>query len=277
MTEEKEHEFDVNEFDALLSKFISSYQSTVVWFNPTTKELKDYSHKKFFMLSDEDIEDIQKIKQQEEDVKRKDYLKDRIRQIQDEMVEDHINNFLDNAKPHASSSEKLNLKVKIKNALRKSEDKYDFDELKALIELVLAGNYENYEKKTQKNSIWSKILSYGWSCIVGIISVFVILIILNSTYDDNQKITYAILILIYLSVQSFSTTFGYLFVNQSNGLYGEFKRVRTLLNNEPTEQENRKYEESQAVINKAMIKSGINGVFLFIGYIITLFTLFGAL
>jgi len=267
-----------NEFDSLLNRFVNSYQSVVVWFNPTYEALSEFCHKNWFLsVSAKDLKDIIRIKQQEDDIKRRSYLKDRIEQIQDAMMEEEINNLIDKAKPNITSNEKLDLKRSLEKALKECEDKYDFNEIKTIVESVLDGDYQ---EKDQKISSWGRIINFGgyvWTIVIGVVSVFIILAILNSTYDDGLVITYAILILIYLSLQSFINGIGYFLVKQSNIAHDEFNRIRLLLNDEPTAMQKREYEESQTIINKAVNKSFISGVFIFIGYIITIFFLIGSL
>jgi len=249
-----------------------------VWFNPTYEALSEFCHKNWFLsVSAKDLKDIIRIKQQEDDIKRRSYLKDRIEQIQDAMMEEEINNLIDKAKPNITSNEKLDLKRSLEKALKECEDKYDFNEIKTIVESVLDGDYQ---EKDQKISSWGRIINFGgyvWTIVIGVVSVFIILAILNSTYDDGLVITYAILILIYLSLQSFINGIGYFLVKQSNIAHDEFNRIRLLLNDEPTAMQKREYEESQTIINKAVNKSFISGVFIFIGYIITIFFLIGSL
>lgn len=128
----------------------------------------------------------------------------------------------------------------------------------------------------QKKSYWH-LLSYAWTFIANLITVGVILAIYDNVYESFEKIAVSILILIYLSLQSFSMTFGKTITETFFALDTEFKRIRKLLKNEPSKYEMEEIEKVKKQVRKATIKMYINAGFLFIIYMIAIFHIFGAL
>jgi len=130
------------------------------------------------------------------------------------------------------------------------------------------------EKKKKKNLKW---LSYIWTVIVNLITVGVVFAIYGSLYDSFEIIVVSLLIVIYLSFQSFSMIYSKITAETAFALDGEFKRIRKLLKNEPTEYENEEILDAKKKVEKSTIKIYINGAFILINYIIALIHLLGAL
>ena len=129
--------------------------------------------------------------------------------------------------------------------------------------------------KTKKK--FFRWLSYGWTIIINLVTIGVVLAIYDNLYDDFEIIAVSLLILIYLSLQTYIITFGKATASTVFALDGEFKRLRKLLNDESDEYEEEEIRKAKKKLDVAEIKMYINGVFLFIIYLIALFNLFGAL
>ncbi|MCX6792910.1 MAG: hypothetical protein NTY12_02700 [Candidatus Falkowbacteria bacterium] len=127
-----------------------------------------------------------------------------------------------------------------------------------------------------KKNPW-RWLGYTWTIIINLITIGVVLAIYDKVYANFEIIVVSILILIYLSLQSFSMIYGRTIWQTALGLDVEFKRIRKLLKNEPNKDEKDEMQEAKKTVNEAMIKMYINAAFLFIIYLITLLHLFGAL
>lgn len=124
---------------------------------------------------------------------------------------------------------------------------------------------------------YRKHLSYIWTIIINLITLWVIFAIYDKMYEDFEKITASILILIYLSFQSFSMVYGKTTVENILALNTEFSRIRELLKSKPSKNEIEELKKANRKISKEMIKMYINAIFSFIIYIIALKNLFNAL
>ncbi len=139
------------------------------------------------------------------------------------------------------------------------------------------GNSVKDESIKEEKKDVLKWFGYLWTVVTNIITVGVVLGIYGQVYQNFEVIVVSILILIYLSFQSFSMTCGKTTVQTAFGLDTEFKRIRKLLKNEPSRDEVEGMKEARKTIDKAIVKMYINAGFIFIIYLITLAHLFGAL
>ncbi len=128
----------------------------------------------------------------------------------------------------------------------------------------------------EKKNYW-KWLGYAWTIVINLITIGVVLAIYDNVYASFETIVVSLLILIYLSFQSFSMIYGKTTAETAFALDGEFKRVRKLLKDEPNEYGAEEIQEAKKKVDKAMVKMYINAAFLFIIYLIALSQLFGAL
>ena len=145
------------------------------------------------------------------------------------------------------------------------------------IDKLLNEDTTNTEKDVvteKKNPLrWAR---YLWAVIVNLVTIGVVLAIYDNVHGSFEIIVISILILIYLSVQSFSMIYGPTITTTALGLDTELKRIRKLLKDKPNKDE----EEIQGVkneVDRAVIKIRINAGFFFIIYLIALFNLFDAL
>lgn len=138
------------------------------------------------------------------------------------------------------------------------------------------GAIQKGSSTAEKKSL-SHWFSYAWTIVVNLITIGVVLAIYDQVYENFETIAVSILILIYLSIQSFSMTYGHTITTAAFGLDTEFKRIRKLLKDEPNKIEKEGIEKAQKKVNEATIKMFINASFLLIIYLIALFQLFGAL
>ncbi len=136
-----------------------------------------------------------------------------------------------------------------------------------------------YEK--EKKNYW-RFARYIWTVIVNLITIGVVIAIYSNIYDSFEVIVVSLLILIYLSIQTFATTSGNTSISTAFYNHEQFSRIRKLLKNsevvsEDEEYENEEFLEAKKKFDKAKTKMYINIGFAFIIYIIALFNLLGAL
>ncbi len=132
------------------------------------------------------------------------------------------------------------------------------------------------ETSNSKINYWNWF-SYLWAVVVNIFTTGVVFAIYSNVFASFEVIVVSLLILIYLSVQSFLMIYGNITTRTAFGLNSEFLRIRKLLKDVPEEYEIEETQEVEKKAMKATVKMYINGVFLFIIYLIALFNLFGAL
>ncbi|MCX6734501.1 MAG: hypothetical protein NTZ25_01160 [Candidatus Peregrinibacteria bacterium] len=146
------------------------------------------------------------------------------------------------------------------------------DEL--LNEKAKNSNVDN--KETKKKSYWHW-LGYVWTIIANLISIWFVLAIYSKVYESFQVIAVSILILIYSNLQGFLMSQGKTNTRNIFFIDAEFKRIRKLLNNEPTKSEMEEMKEAQKTVNRAMVNVYISAIFLFVLDIIAIVHLFGAI
>lgn len=129
----------------------------------------------------------------------------------------------------------------------------------------------------RKNNL--SFISYIWTVIVNIFTVFVILAIFNSIYENFEKIIVSIAVLIYIQLVSFASGMGLVKQMELLSTAEEFKKIRQLLKDGSDESsyEEEEIENSKNILKKHQIKFYINAIFIFIIYLIALFNLLGTL
>lgn len=130
---------------------------------------------------------------------------------------------------------------------------------------------------TVENRDYWKYFGYAWTVIVNLITVVIVFAIYGNVYASVDTIVVSLLILIYLSIQSFSMIYGKTTIETAFALDLEFKRIRRLLKYESNEEETEEIQEVKNKVNKAMVKMYIKASFILIIYIITIFNLLGVL
>ncbi len=131
----------------------------------------------------------------------------------------------------------------------------------------------------EKKNYW-KWAGYAWTVIVNLITIGVVLGIYSNLYQSFEIIVVSILILIYLSIQTFAMTYGNATVDTAFAMNFEFQRMRKLLQKNQTEEDEDEKEEIQEVrkkVDKAKVKMYINAGFAFVIYIIALGNIFNSL
>ncbi len=134
---------------------------------------------------------------------------------------------------------------------------------------------------TETKNYW-KYLGYVWAVIINLITLGVVIAIYSSLYDSFEIISISILILIYLSIQTFAMTYGNATIENVFLMHAEFERLRKLLRKNDEMEEDEEFEkeeikEARKKTNKAKVKMYINAGFAFIIYVIAIFNLLGAL
>jgi hypothetical protein len=160
--------------------------------------------------------------------------------------------------------------------------KYEFQESSFILKHLDKLLNEKEKASTKKDVVAEKKnpwrwIGYAWVVIINLITIGVVLAIYDKVYKSFEIIVISILILIYLSFQSFLMIYSQTITVTAFGLGIEFKRIRRLLKDEPDKYEKEEIQETKKKVDKAAIKMHINALFLFIIYLITLFYLFDAL
>jgi len=159
----------------------------------------------------------------------------------------------------------------------------EFENSSAILKHVdeLLNGKEAVPSKDSNNEKPKKVywhwLDYAWAVIVNLITIGVIVSIYSVVTESFEIIVISFLILIYLSIQSFSMIYGKTATETAFALDAEFKRIRKLLKDEPNKSETEGMSEAKKKVDRAMVKMLINAIFLSIIYLIALFHLFGAL
>jgi hypothetical protein len=119
--------------------------------------------------------------------------------------------------------------------------------------------------------------SYSWAVVVNLFTVAVAIAIYGRVAPGFQTIIASLLVLIYLSIQSFSVFYSSTNIDSARGLDEEFKRIRKLLHDEPDAEEIETFKDLEKLLTKAKVKTCINVAGQIIIYAITLFNLFAQL
>ena len=132
-----------------------------------------------------------------------------------------------------------------------------------------------------KKNHW-KYLSYIWTVIDNLITIGVVLGIYSNPYQSFEIIVVSLLILIYLSIQTFAMTYGNATIDTAFSMNFEFQRIRKLvqkneIDKDEEENEKEKIQEARKKVDNSKVKMYINACFASIIYIIVLFHIFLAL
>lgn len=131
----------------------------------------------------------------------------------------------------------------------------------------------------EKKNYW-KWAGYAWTVIVNLITIGVVLGIYSNLYQSFEIIVVSLLILIYLSIQTFAMTYGNATIDTMFRMNFEFQRMRKLLQKNQTEEdedEKEEVKEARKMVDKAKVKMYINAGFAFIIYVIALWNIFNSL
>lgn len=126
-----------------------------------------------------------------------------------------------------------------------------------------------------------KLISYGWTVLINIITIAVVISIFDAIYGTFETIVCSLLVLIYVNLSSFGAIYGQSTTKRILMDHARFKRLRTLLKEEPDPNEvafEADDEESVKVeAKKSEIKFYINTVFNFLIYIIAIVNIFDSI
>ena len=126
-----------------------------------------------------------------------------------------------------------------------------------------------------------KILGYIWAIFINIITVGVVSACFSSVSTNFDTIILAILVLIYLSIGTFTSIWSLSQLQLAKVSDERFKVLKKLLTKGAKKEFDENDREEQEELEKAelntMVKFYIGGVFRFIIYVITLFNLLTAL
>jgi hypothetical protein len=266
----------------IATDFAREYSQWVYWFRPTKEDFRELDKKWHFFTagtSDNDIAEIVALREQQGLIKRREYLKDKVAHLK-KSIGDHLIQDLVDQKLGASASvqEKAALRNKLKQALEQIdvlvEDGNGTDDIAEVVQQVLEGKYVP-EKKKGRN--FKKYWSYIWTIGVDVISLFVLFAIYNSTDDNQQRLILSILMLIYLAIRTLGMGIGWSILQGFVSLDEQFRHLRALLNEEPSGIEKEKAKNTEKALSEWTIKSFINGTFLTIAYLATIWILLSSL
>jgi hypothetical protein len=266
----------------IATDFAWEYSQWVYWFRPTKEDFRELDKKWHFFTagtSDNDIAEIVALREQQGLIKRREYLKDKVAHLK-KSIGDHLIQDLVDQKLGASASvqEKAALRNKLKQALEQIdvlvEDGNGTDDIAEVVQQVLEGKYVP-EKKKGRN--FKKYWSYIWTIGVDVISLFVLFAIYNSTDDNQQRLILSILMLIYLAIRTLGMGIGWSILQGFVSLDEQFRHLRALLNEEPSGIEKEKAKNTEKALSEWTIKSFINGTFLTIAYLATIWILLSSL
>src|SRR3989339_181980 len=123
---------------------------------------------------------------------------------------------------------------------------------KRKIKIKQAGTQRLFEVIFMKIKFW-KWTSYAWTVVVDLITIGIIFAIYESVYRDFEVIVVSLLILVYLSFESFPLFYTKTTTETTLALGAEFRRIRQLLKNAPNEHEMEEIQEVEKKVNEAMI------------------------
>ena len=128
---------------------------------------------------------------------------------------------------------------------------------------------QNQNLNTYQKSYWHWF-GYLWNIFINIFIIFVILNIYSNITTPFEKIVVSLLILIYISLQTFSMVQGKINAEKIFFLYDQFKNIRNLLKEEIEEDEEQEIKQAKDKIKKVTVKIYINAFFLTIIYFIAI-------
>lgn len=137
-------------------------------------------------------------------------------------------------------------------------------------------NVRRYEEK-RKEARRRNLPSYIWLVTKDIFSLLVILGIFNFASSSFETALFSLLVLIYLSVEGFFSTFGYKTMQTNFALANELLQIKQLLKYEENETEKGKQEKAAEAFSKLETHVQIHSMFLFLFFVIALWNLVVAL
>jgi len=127
-------------------------------------------------------------------------------------------------------------------------------------------------------------MSYVWAVILNLFILFIILAIFDEAYSSFETIVFSLLILIYLTLSQFITSYSIVKTREIIEWHTRFQSIKTLLGEKLSMEEmvEKEWEEEDISktknnLSKAQIKLLIGSIFNFIIFVIVLFNLLGAL
>ena len=126
--------------------------------------------------------------------------------------------------------------------------------------------------ETSEKKKWV-IFGYVWTIGLNVVSFLVILGILGSVQDNFSKIIVSSLVIIYLSIDSIGVNQGTTLTTFILGLDDEFRRLRKLLKDQPSESEIEEMREVRRKVELAKKKALIHSIFIFLAYLVAVYSL----
>lgn len=131
---------------------------------------------------------------------------------------------------------------------------------------------EEFKQSEEKRKrIFRKSLpSYIWLTVKDLFSVLVILGIFSIASNQFESVVFSLLVLIYLSVEGFFSSYGYKTMQVNIALFNEFLQVKKLLKYEENEAEKGKADKIQEAYSRLETHIQIHSIFLLLLFLIAL-------
>ena len=156
-----------------------------------------------------------------------------------------------------------------------------------LSELIKKPTMDNYYeevlnqlKKSEENrkvAFRRNLPSYIWLVVKDLFAFAIILAVFNSATTSFETLLFSLLVLIYLSVEGFFSSYGYKTAQTTMGLANELLQIKKLLKYQENEEEVEKREKALVLFQKLDTCAVIHSVFLLIFFLITLAKLLSSL
>lgn len=125
-----------------------------------------------------------------------------------------------------------------------------------------------------------KWISYGWTVLINLITLGVVFAIFDAVYGSFETIVCSLLILIYVTLVSFSSIYGQTVTKKMFMDYERYKKLRDLVQQHPDPNEAAETEDEETAreaAKKSEAKFYINAIFSFLIYITAVLNIFSAL
>jgi hypothetical protein len=168
----------------------------------------------------------------------------------------------------------------LKDELKEYFDTYDEWDAKYAVEHVRAILKEGMPglQKRQRASkhYWRRSFRHGWTVVKNLVGLVVVLAILNVASSRFETLALSLLVLIYLRVLLFAHGLGIAHGKSMLALDAEFRRLRALVNDEPSQDENDVLKTANEQMWTQSVDSAITAGFSSIVFAIVLWYLWSA-
>lgn len=143
--------------------------------------------------------------------------------------------------------------------------------------------YEEIIKELKKSEEKRKLAfrknlpSYIWLVIKDLFALVIIVGVFNFASSSFETIIFSLLILIYLSVEGFFSSYGYKTMQTTFALANELLQIKQLLKYQESDIEKEKREKAVEAFNKLEMYVQVHSIFLLLFFLIALWKLLSAI